>query len=175
MGTTPTYGIDWPELADLADGPNALQTLALGVEAVLPNLLWTDAGSAGPGFTALPGEIADCHSLTSYPLVAIGWADLSFEITLVSPLHGLSTQASANIAGYIYLLVNGTQIGPPQRYHSYNTSHVTTVIRRTAPLYKATTVFQVQVKFSVDAGSSTGGAYTALDNWCISQLGAART
>lgn len=175
MGTTPTYGIDWPELADLADAPNAMQTLALGVEAAIPSLLWSDFGSAGPGFTALPGEVADCHSLTSYPLVAIGWADLSFEFTFVSPLHGTTQQPNANIAGYLYLYVDGTQIGPPQRWHSYNTSHVTTVIRRTTPLFKTTTAFQVQVKFSVDVGSSTGGAYTALDNWCISQLGAART
>lgn len=174
MGTTPIYGIDWPELSDLADGPNGFETVALGVEAALPNLLWADFGSAVNGQQAPPGEIADCHSLATYPLVAIGWVDVSFEVTLLSTYYGAPQQPNANFAGYLYLLINGTQIGPPQRYHSQNSYRCTSVIRRTAPLQKSTTYLSVQLKFSVDA-TSYGGAVTGIDNWCISQFGAPRT
>jgi hypothetical protein len=42
MGTTPVYGFPYPEPVDAADGPFALEELALAVEAEVARI-WTDA------------------------------------------------------------------------------------------------------------------------------------
>lgn len=175
MGATSEYGLIWPELSDAADGPSAFQLLAEEMDAKLPTLRWADSGYGQNGFTALPGQIADAHSESTHPLVAIGWVDVTFEITLVSPLYGTAQQSSANFAGAYFVYVNGTQAGSPHRFHSTGLVRSTNTIHRTAPLFKSTNTLSIQCKFSLDTPSSSGGAYVAIDNWALAQYGVLRT
>lgn len=167
--------LPYPEYSETATGPDAIQALAQATADKMPTFRWNESNFNQNGFTALPGgPPVDAHSLTSYPLVVVGWADLLFNITLNSVQYGTPQQLNANFAGFLYLYVNGTQIGAPERFHSLGSPGARVGIHRHAPLFKATSVFQVQVKLTID-GLSSAAVTVLIDQWNITQFGTLRS
>lgn len=117
MATTPVYGFVTPDLANTADGPTALATLATRVEREMSTLratnTWTQEPNAGYNQNTSGNVI---HSITASPSV-IGWLDIEASINLAA-IGGSSSDVSAGaFAGFMQLQVDAVQIRN-YRFHS---------------------------------------------------------
>lgn len=174
LGQTSEFGYTWPELADLADGPSALQLIAQEVDAKQTTLRRVDfAGTqgwvAGPGLVAKGAEV-DAFNFAA-PLAVIGWAEIDFTVSLngdVPPASGTPLWA-----GYLRIYVDGVMV-KLQRFASQGaTNFIETSVRTAVPVQKAATALTIRGTVNPD-GSSVSNVYAPGVSWELRQFGAIR-
>lgn len=124
MGASNELGLPWPEASDLADGPDAVQDLALATDQKMTGLRsWiADRANAGGGdnmLTVYPTGTSNLHTRT-IPVVAVGWAEIEYDVSVFQTASG-GAVAVANWGGLLRMYIN-EQLAGIGRIHNRNTT-----------------------------------------------------
>jgi hypothetical protein len=173
MGATSRLGIRWPELSDLADGPDAFADMANDVDNAMPALrLWTaerfQAGGGDFGVGIGANQFVDVLTTRTIPLVVIGWAEISFQ----AQLFDFGTQMG-QWAGHLEIWVNGEPVNRSRFHNHEKTFHLTARVDGPYQLPKGTAGLQVRVVLHSEPGSITPFRVNECDFSC-KQYGSAR-
>lgn len=143
---SPIYGIPWPALGAIADGPDGYSDIALRVEREMTTFRGVTNYAKSSGVTCLNGYTTDVHSVT-HPLAVIGWVDVELNIAM-------TPAAGTVIAGTIQITLDAVQVRNVRFHNQGQGIYVATIVASRA-VTAAQTTLAIVARLAVDGPSST--------------------
>lgn len=170
MGQTTEFQYPWPELSEVADGPDGYQDLAARAEAAYPlPRLYTHISGDYNGAAVMPNTTRVIVSDTRAS-VAVGWIEVDFGILIRSPSPGNDVAAG----GSVFIKVNGVLVGQAG-WHTYaQTQQVDPRTTGKMIIPRSMSSFTVECSINVENGSYGNGMLAGRYNIDIWQHGAPR-